>query len=531
MMKMIVLLLVCLLPVAKAEKFTAIVELKNSVYIENNMVQQLNSYIEAEEKKIEHLKLMATKLNRVSKEAVEDPEHYLGHPVNSFLLIKRFHYDWQEIETFIRMDEPRTDYIANISTYKDSIPSVEDVEGAALALLRLQDTYRLPTSAISNGTIKGTWDTEPLSASECFEIGRAAYNEDDHYHSVLWMQEAYKKMMNENKPDVQKITVLDYLAYSTYMQGNTEAAMGVTDLLLQLDNTHERALSNKEYFTNELKKLEKKQGENGKDPDGKDGLMDIPPGDRPLTSLDERERYEALCRGDSNAVKVQGKPWQLRCFYTHNNAPRLLLSPIKTEVVFKNPTLIYYHDILSEYEVEVIKSLALPKLNRATIQNPKTGVLEFANYRISKSAWLKGIEHKVVETVNNRIQDVTGLTMETAEELQVVNYGIGGHYEPHFDFARRPNAYSVGNRLATMLFYMSDVEAGGATVFTEVGARMLPIKYSAAFWYNLFKSGDGDMLTRHAGCPVLAGSKWVSNKWIHEYGQEFRRPCSLSQHE
>lgn len=30
----------------------------------------------------------------------------------------------------------------------------------------------------------------------------------------------------------------------------------------------------------------------------------------------------------------------------------------------------------------------------------------------------------------------------------------------------------------------------------------------AAFWWNLKRSGDGDDSTRHAGCPVLVGSKW-----------------------
>ena len=29
-----------------------------------------------------------------------------------------------------------------------------------------------------------------------------------------------------------------------------------------------------------------------------------------------------------------------------------------------------------------------------------------------------------------------------------------------------------------------------------------------ALWYNLKKSGKGDYMTRHAGCPVLAGDKW-----------------------
>ena len=122
--------------------------------------------------------------------------------------------------------------------------------------------------------------------------------------------------------------------------------------------------------------------------------------------------------------------------------------------------------------------------------------------------------------------------MSTAEELQVVNYGIGGHYEPHYDFARKreKNAFSslgTGNRIATWLNYMSDVEAGGATVFPLLGVTIWPKKGSAVFWYNLFRSGQYDTLTLHGACPVLVGSKWVSNKWIHERGQEFRRPCGL----
>ena len=33
--------------------------------------------------------------------------------------------------------------------------------------------------------------------------------------------------------------------------------------------------------------------------------------------------------------------------------------------------------------------------------------------------------------------------------------------------------------------------------------------------------------TRHAACPVLIGNKWVSNKWTHEFGNEFVRRCDL----
>ena len=31
---------------------------------------------------------------------------------------------------------------------------------------------------------------------------------------------------------------------------------------------------------------------------------------------------------------------------------------------------------------------------------------------------------------------------------------------------------------------------------------------------NLKTSGLKDPLTAHGGCPVLVGSKWITNKWV-----------------
>ncbi|EDO28830.1 predicted protein, partial [Nematostella vectensis] len=63
----------------------------------------------------------------------------------------------------------------------------------------------------------------------------------------------------------------------------------------------------------------------------------------------------------------------------------------------------------------------------------------------------------------------------------VQNYGLAGQYDPHFDFSRdlansSLGSLGTGNRIATVLVWMSQVESGGATVFPYVGARILPQK-------------------------------------------------------
>jgi len=77
------------------------------------------------------------------------------------------------------------------------------------------------------------------------------------------------------------------------------------------------------------------------------------------------------------------------------------------------------------------------------------------------------------------------------------------------------------------MLYLNEVKLGGATVFPSLNIIAQPIKNAGIFWYNYKRSGDVDRQSVHAGCPVILGEKWVANKWIREFSQEFRRPCSL----
>ena len=60
--------------------------------------------------------------------------------------------------------------------------------------------------------------------------------------------------------------------------------------------------------------------------------------------------------------------------------------------------------------------------------------------------------------------------------------------------------------------YLSDVVAGGYTVFPNIGAFVRPTRGSMVVWWNMDTAGGYDQLTEHAGCPVMLGSKWITNK-------------------
>lgn len=60
------------------------------------------------------------------------------------------------------------------------------------------------------------------------------------------------------------------------------------------------------------------------------------------------------------------------------------------------------------------------------------------------------------------------LLPENGEAMQILRYELGQKYEPHFDsFADEVNRLRGGQRIATVLMYLSDVKKGGETVFPK----------------------------------------------------------------
>ncbi|XP_037997322.1 prolyl 4-hydroxylase subunit alpha-1 isoform X3 [Motacilla alba alba] len=470
---------------AHTDFFTSIGHMTDLINTEKDLVVSLKDYIKAEESKLEQIKKWAEKLDQLTATATKDPEGFLGHPVNAFKLMKRLNTEWGELESLVLKDMS-DGFISNMTIQRQFFPNDEDQTGAAKALLRLQDTYNLDTDTLSRGNLPGVKHKSFLTAEDCFELGKIAYTEADYYHTELWMEQALKQLDEGEVSSADKVYILDYLSYAVYQQGDLAKAMALTRRLLELDPEHQRANGNMKYF----EYIMAKEKEANKSSTGSEEQQEKETEVKKKDYLPERRKYEMLCRGEGLKMTPRRQKRLFCRYYDGNRNPRYILGPVKQEDEWDKPRIVRFLDIISDEEIETVKELAKPRLRRATISNPITGALETAHYRISKSAWLSGYESPVVSRINTRIQDLTGLDVSTAEELQVANYGVGGQYEPHFDFGRKdePDAFKelgTGNRIATWLFYMSDVSAGGATVFPEVGASVWPRKGTAVFWYNL----------------------------------------------
>ncbi|XP_049614706.1 prolyl 4-hydroxylase subunit alpha-1 isoform X2 [Syngnathus scovelli] len=516
-MALFCLLLVIICFSSADEFFSSIGQMTELLHTEKDLLTSLEDYIRAEETKLETVKSWAQRLANLSASAIQDPEVFLGHPINAFQLLKRMNREWSNLESLVRSNVS-DGFMSEMDAKRQYFPGEDDQTGVAEAFLRLQDTYQLDTDTLAKGQLPGTSVVPSvLTVEDCYDLGMAAYKDSDFYHTVLWLSQALKQMEEgEMAANVEVVTLLDYQTFAFFKQGDLEHALESTKKLLELDPENQRANQNLRYFEHHLEK-QKTGEETAEAPKGR-GAHDA--------------KYERLCRGDSIEMTPRRRSRLFCRYYDNQRHPNLVIAPVKEEDLWDKPRIVRYYDIVTDEDMAVYKKLARPRLFRSKVSNHEENRSYAVRTRISQNAWLDDSEHESVAKMVRKMRDITGLDSTTAEAMQVANYGVGGQYEPHHDFQgdeiEEPYSHlGTGNRIATWLVYISDVPAGGATVFPQLGAVAWPIKGSAVFWYNLLLNGKGNYQTLHAACPVLVGSKWVANKWLHERGQEFRRRCGL----
>jgi prolyl 4-hydroxylase len=208
--------------------------------------------------------------------------------------------------------------------------------------------------------------------------------------------------------------------------------------------------------------------------------------------------------------------------------PRLNRITLKDRVVqvtsrLERPDIVVIDDFLSVEECDFIVAAAKSKMQRSTVMNEQTGSRDVHPARTSTGAHFDPGELAIAPTIEARIAELIRAPANYGEVLQVLNYQVGERYLPHYDYfppempGSKEHLKYGGQRVATLLLYLNDVEAGGETVFPLVGnMRVLPKKGSVLYFSYLNRYGQVDPITLHGGEPVSAGEKWVATKWIRQ---------------
>jgi prolyl 4-hydroxylase len=184
------------------------------------------------------------------------------------------------------------------------------------------------------------------------------------------------------------------------------------------------------------------------------------------------------------------------------------------------PRVVLFGGLLSAEECDEMVRLATPKLSRSTVVNAATGAYDVHEARTSRGAHFERGENELVRKIEARIADLTSLPVENGEPIQILHYLPGGEYKPHFDYfdpklqGNEKVLAMGGQRIATLIMYLNDVESGGSTIFPDIGLDVLPHKGNAVFFAYSSERGELDSRTLHGGSPVADGEKWIATKWI-----------------
>ncbi len=200
-----------------------------------------------------------------------------------------------------------------------------------------------------------------------------------------------------------------------------------------------------------------------------------------------------------------------------DTAQTLMSQPGVQKVPSPKLDLFIHRGFLSPEECALIIAMVERQRRPSTIADD----LGDPHFRTSETCDLDSTNPHVA-ALESRICALTGLDPAHGEPVQGQRYAVGQEFKAHTDYFEpggldyKAMTRVSGQRTWTVMIYLNEPEAGGATRFKTIGKTVQPETGKLLAWNNRRPDGRPNVNTLHHGMKVRAGVKYVVTKWFRE---------------
>jgi len=209
-----------------------------------------------------------------------------------------------------------------------------------------------------------------------------------------------------------------------------------------------------------------------------------------------------------------------------------LFPEYEPQALSTDPYVVSFENFIQPDEIEALLEHADGRFARSKASGGRKGdefVSLESTIRTSHTTWCDFagcLQDPRVQRLTERMSNVTRVPANNSEFIQMLRYESCPHashpecqfYKRHHDTIPELASMPCGPRVYTFFLYLSDVEEGGGTRF-DLGFTVQPKAGRAVLWPATFNDQPfvKDDRTHHEAMPVLRGTKYAANFWLHQY--------------
>lgn len=180
--------------------------------------------------------------------------------------------------------------------------------------------------------------------------------------------------------------------------------------------------------------------------------------------------------------------------------------------------------VLSDAECDKLIEMHSWSTRKARVVNHKTWELIESPWRTNSLVFVNK-RSNIAEKITNMIIEELSIKEGQIENFAFLKYEWGEEYKPHFDYFRPWKTWSEvhsqaekwGQRIMTVLTYLSDDFDGGWTIFPMLAFTAKPRRWTSVVFRSALKDWSLDKNTLHWGEPVEKWIKYAIVTFIREF--------------